>query len=215
MQAGNLLVNPGFETPPDGQVVAAGWTYFAPPTLGAGIQDYWIVTQTGANASAQVPPHSGTYFWKEWGALYASPPTNNVAGIYQTFSSAQGNIYQASGWFATSAADMLGTNCATWIEVSFLGATNNVLALYKSSNFSSSAGLNSWFNYPVTNVCNLSSPISTGDPYFPTYTVTGSASQLVAPPGTTAVTYRYAYLQAGVNGGSAYLDDALLNQING
>ncbi|MGA9450033.1 MAG: hypothetical protein WBW41_01680, partial [Verrucomicrobiia bacterium] len=100
-QAQNLLVNPGFETPPDGQVVASGWTYFAPPTLGAGVQDYWVVNINTVGCS-DMPPHSGTYFWKEWGALYAAAPTNNVAGIYQTFGSAPGSIYQASGWFCTS-----------------------------------------------------------------------------------------------------------------
>jgi hypothetical protein len=61
----------------------------------------------------------------------------------------------------------------------------------------------------------LTQPVSIGDPYFTTYAVTGTVSQLVAPIGTTAVRYRYALLAAGKEGGSADLDDAVLNQVSG
>ena len=61
----------------------------------------------------------------------------------------------------------------------------------------------------------MTQPVSTGDPYFTNYVVTGSVSQLVAPSGTTAVRYRYCYLQVGTEGGSADLDDAVLNQVSG
>ncbi|MGA3142688.1 MAG: glucoamylase family protein [Verrucomicrobiota bacterium] len=208
-QAQNLLVNPGFESPPSGQVVASGWTYFAPPTLPAGTKDYWVVTEASANGG--VPPHSGTYYWKEWGALYNSA-VSNVAGIYQTFSSTPGSNYQASGWFATSASDKLGAHCYTWLQVEFLDASSNLLALYKSGNFSASVGTSTWFQYQVTNACDLTQPVATGDPYFTTYAVTGSVNQLVAPLGTAAVRYRYCYFQAGSEGGSAYFDDAALGQ---
>jgi hypothetical protein len=213
VQAANLLVNPGFESPPSGQTVPTGWTYFAPPTLGANVHDYWVPGPLDYGASA----HSGTFFWKQWGALYAAPPTNNVAGIAQSFSSAPGSIYTASGWFYSNSTDAggLGADCFTWIEVAFLGASSNVLALYKSPNFSASVGLDAWFPYSVTDACDLSQPVSIGDPYFTTYAVTGSVSQLVAPLGTTTVRYRYCFLQAGKEGGSAYLDDAVLNQVSG
>jgi hypothetical protein len=206
-QAINLLVNPGFENN-NGNNIPIGWTYFAPPSLGPSIHDYWLLGN-------EVPPHSGTLVWKEWGALYAAPPTNNVAGIYQTFGSAPGSTYQASGWFFTKSADVLGADCVTWIQVEFLGASSNVLALYKSANFSASVGMDAWFPYSVTNACDLTSPVPTGDPYFTTYAVTGSVSQLVAPLGTKTVRYRYAYLQVGKEGGSAYFDDAVLNQTSG
>src|ERR1019366_9563573 len=207
-QAINLLVNPGFEANSGNSTPPIGWTYFAPPTLGAGVKDYYVENHAGI-------PHSGTLYWKEWGALYAAPPINNVAGIYQIFSSAPGATYQASGWFFTSAGDTLGADCVTWIEVAFLGASSNVLALYKSPNFSASVGLDTWFPYSVTGACDLSQPVATGDPYFTTYAVTGTVNQLVAPLGTTAIRYRYAYLQVGTEGGSAYFDDAVLNQVGG
>jgi hypothetical protein len=45
--------------------------------------------------------------------------------------------------------------------------------------------------------------------------VTGAVSQLVAPVGTKLVRYRFCYLQAGAEGGSAYFDDAVLDQVSG
>ncbi len=163
------------------------------------------------------PSHSGAYYWNQWGAIYASPPTNNVAGIFQTFSSAPGSTYQASGWISAASLDGggLGADCLAWIQVEFLGANTNVLAVYKSANYSASAGYDTWFQYPVTNACDLTQPVSIGDPYFTTYAVTGTVSQLVAPVGTTMVRYRFALLQAGKEGGSVDLDDAVLDQISG
>jgi hypothetical protein len=211
-QAANRLVNPDFEIAPSGQTVAADWTYFAPPTLSTNIHDYWVVATNSVGCSHMLP-QSGTFYWKEWGAL--NNGTTNVAGIYQTLSSAPGSIYQASGWLATSTCDELGSDCVTWIQVEFLGASSNVLALYKSPNFSANVGLGAWLPYSVTNACDLTQPVSTGDPYFTNYLVTGSVSQLVAPFGTTAVRYRYCYLQSTNEGGSAFLDDTVLNQVSG
>ena len=205
-RGGNLLVNPSFEAN-SGHVVATGWTYFSPPPPPGYFGDYWL--------EGNFPAHSGTVYWKQWGALYLDPPTNNVAGIYQDFSSAPGSRYQAGGWFYTRGSDVLGPDCFVWVEVAFLGASSNVLALYKSDNFAASVGTDAWFHYPVTNVCDLSGPVSIGDPHFTTYAITGAVSQLVAPLGTTKVRYRYAYLQNGKQGGSCHFDDAVLDQISG
>jgi hypothetical protein len=214
VQAGNLLVNPGFEAEsghaPYGTTVATGWTYFSPPEPPGYFGDYWVQTGTAHGVAA----HSGANYWGEWSAL--NNGNTNVAGIYQTLGSAPGSTYQASGWFSAPSGDNggLGADALTWIQVEFLGAGSNVLALYKSANFSASVGFDTWFQYQVTNACDISQPLSTGDPYFTTYAVTGSVSQLVAPLGTTAVRYRYALLQTVVKG-SADLDDAVLNQTGG
>jgi len=209
-QGANLLVNPGFEGN-SGHVVPAGWTRFEPPTA----QHFGVPPLGNFWIEGNVPAHSGTLYWKQWGAAYQQSPTNNAAGIYQEFSSAPGSIFQAGGWFYTRGTDVLGADCYVWAEVAFLGASSNVLALYKSDNFAANVGTDAWFHYPVTSVCDLSSPVSIGDPYFTTYAVTGSVNQLVAPLGTAKVRYRYAYLQAGQQGGSAYLDDAILDQVSG
>jgi hypothetical protein len=208
VEAANLLVNPGFEANSD-HVVPTGWARFEPPTashFGNGLGDFYVEHVAGI-------AHSGTFYFKEWGACYNG--TNNVAGIYQDLSSGPSSTYQASGWFYTSSSDMLGADCYVWIEVSFLGATSNTLALYKSANFSVNVGTSEWFQYQVTNACNLAQPVDLGDPFFTTYAVTGAVSQLVAPPGTTTVRYRFAYLQTASEGGSCYLDDAVLNQLTG
>ena len=182
--AANLLVNPSFEQN-SGHVIPSGWTRFAPPTAQpAG--NYWV--------EGVVPPQQGLLYFKEWGASYGNQP-NNVAGIYQDLSSAPGSTYQASGWFFTRGTDTLGMDCYVWIEVLFLGSNSNLLALYKSDNFTAGVGTDNWFQYQVINACDVSQPVSIGDPYFTTYAVTGTVSQLVAPVGTTTVRYRFAYAQ--------------------
>ena len=114
----------------------------------------------------------------------------------------------------TKANDTLGVGCMTWLEVSFFGTSSNLLALYKSQNFSAAAGTATWLQYPVTQVCDISATLSPGDLNYPTYAVTGSVNQIVAPTGTTTVRYRYAYSQAGTQGGAANFDDAILDQVS-
>src|SRR2546430_109193 len=90
----------------------------------------------------------------------------NLRNWCQVLSSAPGSTYQASGWFFTKGNDALGTDCSVWIEVSFLGSSSNLLALYKSDSFSSSVGTDNWFQYQVNQACDISSPVSIGDPFF-------------------------------------------------
>jgi hypothetical protein len=206
-QAQNIVVNPSFEAN-SGQNIPTGWTYFSPPSTTG--QGYWIIPSN--DSCSPLAAHSGLYLWKEWWATSGGP--TNVTGIYQTFGSAPGSIYQASGWLATKTCNELGPNDVTWIQVEFLDANTNLLALYKSGNFSASVGTQTWFQYQVTNACDLTQPVSTGDPNFTTYAKTGSVSQLVAPAGTTAVRYRYCVLYTDTTG-SAYFDDAVLNQVSG
>lgn len=202
VHASNLLVNPGFESN-SGHVIPVGWTRFAPTNAQAG-GNYWI----------ELPAHSGALGWKQWGAAYA-PGQTNVAGVSQSFGSSPGSIYQASGWMYTKSNDTLGPDCMTWVEVSFFGAGSQLLALYKSDGFTAAAGNATWLQYAVTNVCDISAPLTPGDLNYPTYAVTGTVSQIIAPVGTATVRYRYAYSQAGTQGGSANFDDAILDQISG
>ncbi len=200
--AANLLVNPGFENG-SGHVIPVGWKRFA-PTNAQPAGNYWV----------QEPAHSGGVSWKQWGAAYVASQTN-VAGLSQSFSSAPGSVYQASGWMFTKSGDTLEADCMTWVEVSFFGASSNLLALYESDNFTAAAGMDTWLKYTVTQVCDISAPLPPGDLNYPTYAATGSVSQIVAPIGTATVRYRYAYSQAGTQGGSAHFDDAILDQVSG
>lgn len=202
--AANLLVNPGFEAN-SGHVIPSGWTRFA-PTNAQAFGNYWI--------ESGVPAHGGTLYWKQWGSSYVATSTN-VAGLSQTFSSAPGSIYQASGWMFTRGSDLLGVGCMTWLEVVFLGANDQPLALFKSPDFTRDSGVDVWLLHTVNQACNLAAPLPPGDFNFPRYAVTGAVSQLVAPLRTAKVVFRYAYSQAGNQGGSAYLDDTVLDQISG
>jgi hypothetical protein len=210
-RAANLLVNPSFEANP-GQNVPTGWTYFMAANVSLGTKDYWIVPSASDGCSPGFAAQSGTYVWKQW---FVHNGTNNVAGIYQSFGSSPGSIYQASGWFATKGCDLLGADCALWLQVEFLDANTNLVGLYKSDSFTAAVGGNAMFQYQVTNVCDLSQPVSVGDPYFTTYAVTGAVTQLAAPSGTASVRYRFCYLTVGNEGGSAFLDSAVLNQVSG
>ncbi len=202
-RAANQLVNPSFELN-SGHTIPTGWTRFAPPTAQA-FGNYWV--------EGVVTPEDGSLYYKEWGACYNG--TNNAAGIYQDLSSAPGATYTASGWFYTAFSDTLGADCYAWVEVLFLDASGNLLALYKSDTFSAIVGPDNWFYYEVTNACNLSSPVSIGDPYFTTYAVSSTVSQMVAPAETSKVRYRFVYVQVGIEGGSCYFDNAVLNQVSG
>jgi hypothetical protein len=207
-QGNNILLNTNFSQN-SGNSVPVSWTFFAPPSVTA--HDYWIGGPPTGGFFAQ--PLSGTQYWKEWNAGYYQAPTNNVAGIYQTFGASPGAIYQATGWFYTSSSDQLGADNTAWVDVSFLNASGIVIALYTSAPFNAAVGEDGWFQYNVTNVCNLSAPIATGDPYFTNYVITGAVTQLVAPAGTTQVRYRMALLAVNTEGGSIYFDDpALLQQ---
>lgn len=211
VQAINLLQNPGFEADGYSHTVPTSWSRFAPPTAQP-FGNYWNEVSGSLNGNV-VTAHSGSCFWKEWGAAYDG--TNNVAGIYQTFSSAAGSTYQASGWLYINSGDELGADCYTWVQVEFLDSTSNLLALYKSDNFNINVGLNAWFQFSVNNACDITQPVSVGDPYFNTYAITGAVSQLTAPAGTALVRFRYCYLQFANEGGSSYMDDADLEQLTG
>jgi hypothetical protein len=212
VQAVNILLNTNFSLN-SGQNVAVDWTYYEDPTVPSYAHDYWIGGPPTGGFFAT--PLSGTQYWKQWGAGYFNSPTNNVSGIYQEFSSSPGSIYQASGWFYTSSSDLLASGNYVWIDVSFLDASGDLLALYTSGDFSNGVGTDGWFQYEVTNACDLSSPVATGDPYFTSYALTGAVTQLVAPAGTATVRYRFALLQAGKGGGSCYFDDPELDQTSG
>ena len=212
----NILLNAGFELPPSGHAlygttVATDWTYFSPPELPGYFGDYWVQILTTDHGLAAF---DGTNYWNQWSALNSG--NTNASGIYQTKGCAPGSIFQANGWITSGSGDNggLGADALAWIQVEFLDVNTNLLALYKSGNYSASVGLDTWFQYQVTNACDISQPVSTGDPYFTTYAVTGSVSQLVAPFGTTAIRYRFVLLQTVVKG-SVNLDDAVLNQLSG
>ena len=192
-QAGNILVNPGFEADGghSGSSGTAGWT------------------ANGGNCWIEINPpvaHSGNNYYKVWGAFNGSP---NIQALWQDKPCLPTAVFQADGWVYTLSTDNVwsgdGANLA-WIEVSFRDAGNNILALYKSESFNvTNYSPDIWYDLPVTNVCETSPP----------YGIIGTTNQLVAPAGTTYARYQHNLSQVLWGGGSTFLDDATLNQVSG
>ena len=99
----------------------------------------------------------------------------------------------------------MGGDNRLWAEVSFRDASNKILAMYRTEEFGSSWGLETWFQLFVTNVCDISN----------NNVVTGHVAQLTAPPGTSVVRFQVVHYQVNNGGGSGYFDDGNLNQISG
>lgn len=192
LQGANILLNPGFEDsggawPP---VAPTSWTYYGPG------ENFYIESNPNA--------HSGGRFYKIWGSIWTGGAPN-WTGIYQDAGSAPGWTYQANGWFFTLSTDAMGADNRAWLEVSFRDAGNNLLALYKTVEFGSSWGVDTWFHLFVTNACDISN----------NNVVTGAVTQLIAPAGTAWVRCQLVHYQINNNGGSVYFDDAVLDQVSG
>ena len=75
-----------------------------------------------------------------------------MAGIYQTFSSSSRiNLSGQRVVLHVGGDTLLGADCALLgFKSSFSVRDTNLLALYKSDNFSASVGTDTWFQYQVT-----------------------------------------------------------------
>jgi beta-glucanase (GH16 family) len=195
MHAANILTNSGFET-----ASLAGWTPF-------GANNY---SQSGAGVA-----HGGINYYKVYGQFSSA---TNYTGIYQDNPSAPGAIYSADGWAYSLSSDYIRGQDAIWLEVSFRDASYNALALYRSvvvssNNIASYGGLNTWFDFQITNQCSFTNAskliLSPG-------TVTNTVTSLVAPSGTVYARYQIVFEQGKDNAsGSMYFDDLTLNQTGG
>jgi hypothetical protein len=193
-QAGNILLNPGFEA--DGN-------------HGSGVQPAnWNGNPGGPwYINSDSYAHGPNNYYKVWGAFSGNP---NYQAMYQDNGCLPTSAFQASGWFYNIVGDSIfqSPDDYAWLEVSFRDAGNNILALYKSDIFSVSNTAyvdGVWYNLQVTNVCNPNPP----------YDVIGTTNLLVAPPGTVTVRYQHTYYQLQWGGGSTYFDDGVLNQTGG
>jgi len=190
-QAANVLINPGFETgDPTGWVKYGTFDFNTTNNFyyngGVNISNVWI--------------YDGRFSGKTYGQFNGQVNDN---GEYQDVGILAGSVLSADCWVYTSSQDHIFGNDSAWIEVHFMDAGNNDLALYKSQVITPDTAtlpLDNWYQYPVTNQV---SPVVT------------NVSTLVAPAGTAKARYQIVFHQPTGDGGSVYWDDATLNLISG
>lgn len=172
----NVLPNPGFEI---GGL--ANWT-----TYGAGFN-------TLLGSSNDLPVHNGSNVFKLFGQFTGG---ENYSGVFRDTPTVPGAAFSADGWVLTPIGDTIAGGNSAWIEVSFRGAAENILAMYRSAIMNSSSPAGVWLPLAVTNQINLS-----------TYAVTGSVARLVAPLGTTFARYQVVFRQPANAAGAVLFDD--------
>lgn len=170
-QASNLLLNRGFEVG-----TTASWT----PFNGAGI----IASE----------PYSGSYAAQAYGNGAGS-----WNGMFQDVPAAPGQAFTADGWFLVSPSAPITGSGECWLEVQFMDASGNMLALYKSDYVTSNTVSTSWMNLQATNVIA----------FWDDWSVAGQTKYFVAPPGTSTVRYQVTY-HGGDGGGAVFFDDMSL-----
>jgi hypothetical protein len=235
-QAGNVLVNPGFEATP---LFASGsWSQHATVT--------WSMNAGTAWAPRTLTHAGGNSFWMQ--GVYNGG--NNTTYAAQDFACFPGNTYTADCWYSAyvtnngsiggsgaSGSGLFGNDGAGnedgWIEVQFLDSGNNLLADYKSTIITPSFCANAaatltlvtnaygpylpWEDFPVTNQYDVSTLTPGADPASNgTVTNTLAAGQLItAPPGAVKLEFRISMFQAQYESGAPFYDDATLNQVGG
>lgn len=178
---GNALANPGFEV---GGL--ANWTTYGN-----------VIGNTLLGSSNNLPVHSGSNTFKVFGQFTGS---DNYSGVFRDTATDPGTSYTASGWALTPSGDQIAGGNTAWIEVSFRDALANVLSLYRTAFMTSSTPAGVWLNLAVTNQIN---PVNS--------TVLGSATNLVAPAGTTFARYQVVFRQPVTAAGAVLFDDLNLS----
>ncbi len=199
VRAANVLANPGMESG-----LTAAWTCY-----GRTGQEGWY---SYALATLPDPTVSGNNSFKVYAGWNGDP---NFGGTFQDAACLATSVFTADGWFRTKSSDQINgtygagvtpdTGNTAWIEVTFRGATNDVLALYKSAVFDGTWAADAWFAMPVTNECDIATTLPTN-----------SVTTLVAPSGTVKVRYQIVLKQSQWAGsGALWVDDMVLNQLSG
>ncbi len=178
----NLLIDPSFELGLiDNNGGTAGWDYYN----GSSIQNtnnYYYLSATPVDVL------DGTNCVQ----VYNNGPDN---GIFQDRPATPGAIYTANAWMYTPFLDQI-TNGSCFLEVQFRDAGKNLLLDYQSVNrVTTNTPADTWFLYNMTNL----------NVYSSSFALLGTASSMVAPPGTAWVRTQITYALSG--SGSVYVDN--------
>ncbi len=138
-QAPNLLVNPGFESSrhaSTAQSLPTGWTYFAPPTAATVI----LAIIGSRSGIAHGLPRIQELIIGRSGARFTTAHEQCGGHIPDLQQRSRLDLSGQRMDLPRAATMTLGADCYVWIEVVFLDASSNLLALYKSDNFTASVG---------------------------------------------------------------------------
>jgi len=175
-QAANLLVNASFET--------GGWSPWI--KFGGGALETTNNAYYGSGTPVSV------FDGLDVGKSYGQEVWN---GVFQDVPATPGSVYTGDAWFLTAMEDQISGNNEAWLEVAFHDGADNILHLYKSLVMTSNTPASTWLNLPATNL------IATwGD-----WSIAGTATNLVAPPGTAKERTQVTFHRVD-GGGSIYFD---------
>jgi len=200
---GNQLVNPGFETG-----TSSGWTIQGPANEHNATATYYNAGTCPADSPAEnVSVFDGTYVGNLYGTFSGAI---GYSFYQQTIPTVAGSTWNASVYAYASHEDLPGPNNFV-VQVSFLDKNNAIITQYESLNITNlnCAGtapfpLDTWVQLLVTNQVQNGNIVATVP-----------SGVLTAPVGTTSVQYTLLFENVNYAGGSVYVDDAVLDLING
>ena len=155
----------------------------------------WDPTINANNNLGIKNPAFGAYACKAYGNFSGGA---NSPGFFQDVAALPGSIWTATIKARTQNTDYIRDGNQAVVEVSFLGATDNLLAKYASQIFSTNTPINTWINLDVTRQ---------------TIPFLATTNLLRAPAGTTKVRFEVTFSQNLYEWGSIYFDDAQLHEV--
>ncbi|MFO1514753.1 MAG: glycoside hydrolase family 16 protein, partial [Verrucomicrobiota bacterium] len=155
----------------------------------------WDPTINANNNLGIKNPAFGAYACKAYGNFSGGA---NSPGFFQDVAALPGSIWTATIKARTQNTDYIRDGNQAVVEVSFLGATDNLLAKYASQIFSTNTPVNTWINMGVNRQ---------------TIPITATTNLLRAPSGTTKARFEVTFSQNLYEWGSIYFDDAQLQEV--
>jgi beta-glucanase (GH16 family) len=155
----------------------------------------WDPTINANNTQNIRNPAFGAYSAKVYGNFNGNP---NSPGFYQDVVALPDSVWTATIKARTQNTDHIRDSNQAVAEVSFLSATDALLAKYSSQIFNTSTPANTWVDLNVTHR---------------TYPSLATTNQMRAPPGTVKLRFAVTFSQTLYDWGSIYFDEAQLVEI--
>lgn len=155
----------------------------------------WNPAINASNTQGIRNPANGVYSCKVYGNFSGGP---NAPGFYQDVNALPGSRWTATIKARSQNTDHIRDANQAVAEVSFLGATDNLLAKYASQVFSTNTPINTWINLDLIQQ---------------TFPTSGTTNQMRAPPGTAKLRFEVTFSQVLYDWGSIYFDDAQLQEV--